>query len=284
MVDLQNPYAYEASLNNILHKVPFERETGVELVAITLLNDILSHLCKWPGLSAEDISKFTKKYVNEKCYRFTEMLTLSVPDVMILGDLVKDIPLYAVIEVKDLDKDPDNDVFTDTGAISLIQELKNESDIKDIIKEILYEGYGLGTGRSKLLTNKWEVKVLSSSGTDGAFPLEIRDDLKVLVATLHQLDTYLLECYLDDREEGKDKGVIWTNGLCWKIWTKDASGNIIKNLPIKLDQAHLGCVKNNNVQIDPIRFRYLIDKLISFLSTLSPFPSSSFPSYTFFSD
>lgn len=269
MIDLENPYTYEASLNNIQLKVPFEREIGVERVAITLLNDILSHLCKWPGLSAEDISKFDKEEVNKTYYGFRKKLVLSSPDGMILGDARRDsghIPLYVVIEVKDLSINPDEDVFTGNGAHAVIQKLKNKpSIIEDIIEETgfdLCEG-----GRACLIKDKWEVELLTNKDTDRAFPIKIMNPSETLVATLHQLDTYLLDCYLA-REV---KGVIWTNGLCWKIWTKDALGNIIRDLPIRLDQAHLGYVKNKNVQIDidPIRFRYLIDKLISFLSTLS---------------
>ena len=43
-------------MNNILHKAPLE--AGVERVVITLLNDILNDLCKWPELSAEDTPNF----------------------------------------------------------------------------------------------------------------------------------------------------------------------------------------------------------------------------------
>ena len=269
MIDMENPYTYEASLNNIQLKVPFEREIGVERVAITLLNDILSHLCKWPGLSAEDISKFDKEEVNKTYYGFRKKLVLSSPDGMILGDARRDsghIPLYVVIEVKDLSINPDEDVFTGNGAHAVIQKLKNKpSIIEDIIEETgfdLCEG-----GRACLIKDKWEVELLTNRDTDRAFPIKIMNPSETLVATLHQLDTYLLDCYLAEEV----KGVIWTNGLCWKIWTKDALGNIIRDFPIRLDQAQLGYVKNKNVQIDidPIRFRYLIDKLISFLSTLS---------------
>lgn len=162
MIDLQNPYAYEASLKNILHKVLFQREVGVQRVVITLLNDILSHLCKWPGLSAEDISKFDRTAVNDKYYGFRKMLTLSAPDVMILGDSVKAqrgserIPPCVVIEVKNLNIDPDdNDVFTGTGAISLIKTLKDDPNTKDItkniIKKILNVAFELPEGKSKKL-------------------------------------------------------------------------------------------------------------------------------------
>lgn len=143
MIDMENPYTYEASLNNIQLKVPFEREIGVERVAITLLNDILSHLCKWPGLSAEDISKFDKEEVNKTYYGFRKKLVLSSPDGMILGDARRDsghIPLYVVIEVKDLSINPDEDVFTGNGAHAVIQKLKNKpSIIEDIIEEIGFD-------------------------------------------------------------------------------------------------------------------------------------------------
>lgn len=43
-------------MDNILHKAPLE--AGVERVVITLLNDILNDLCKWPELSAEDTPNF----------------------------------------------------------------------------------------------------------------------------------------------------------------------------------------------------------------------------------
>ena len=276
MINLQEPQDYEDSLNNILNKAPLE--AGVERVVITLLNDILSYLRKWPELSAEDTSKLKRKDVNDKYYGFTEMLTLSTPDGMILGDSQAQsgkghIHPYVLIEVKDLATYQNNDEFIGSEADTVIQELKkklkNESDIKDSIKEILSVAFNLPEGGSKVLKkNKWEVEVLSKKDTDGAYPIEIIDPSKKItdpsrtVATLHQLDTYILDCYLDENI----KGVIWTNGFCWKIWKKDDSGDIdsgLANPPITLDPSRSG-----NVQIDPIKFRGLIDKLISFFSTL----------------
>lgn len=191
---------------------------------------------------------------------------LSIPDALFYKKNI----LHGIFEAKNLFKNPVEGEFTDTGAISLIQKLKNQSDIKDIIKEILNTASALQAGNSPVpIKNKWEVEVLSSDKTDGAFPLEIRDSSKNSVATLHQLDLYLLALYACDNI----KYVIWTNGLCWKIWTKDASGNIdsgLANSPIKLDKDQDGYVKNakDKIEIDPDQFVKLLTKLRRLLSTL----------------
>ena len=109
MVNLQKPQDYEASLNNILHKAPVE--AGVERVVITLLNDILSDLGKWPGLSAEDTPTIYRGRLFQK---FGCEYSIS-PDGMILGSSVtyqqagpKTATLQprVLIETKTLDIDP----------------------------------------------------------------------------------------------------------------------------------------------------------------------------------
>ena len=261
MINLQKRRDYEASLNNILHKASLEE--WVERVVITLLNDILDDLGKWPELSAEDTPKFSRT----KLQTIYGLSAPSVPDGTITyqqADLkTATLQPRALIEVKNLATNQKEYVFIGKGAGKVIEklkdELKNESDIKNIIKEILYNG---SEGKCAELKNKWKVKVLPINKTYGASPIEIMNPSETLVATLYQLDTYLLECYL----YSEIKGVIWTNGLCWKIWRKDDSGNIDSGLadpPIILDPSRHG-----NVQIDPIKFRDLTNELISFLSTL----------------
>ena len=317
MVNLQNFKDYEASLNNILHKTP-PWEVGVERIVTTLLNDILSDLVKWPKLSAEETSPFTKSLLED----IYGLIVTTAPDGMILDDSVtyqqvvtyllaltpppaqggnKYICSHALIEVKPFDADPTKDVFAGKEALKVIQKLreklKNDSDIKNIIEEILCKGRELGRGDCAELENikndKWKVKVRSTKNTiDKAYPIKIIDSSEATVATLHQLDTYLLECYLYD----KIKGVIWTNGLCWKIWTKDALGNINNidpaNPDFKLDKDQHGYVKDVrlkqkgkyyavpvdfisgdwqkpiDIAIDPNYFAKFIGKLIDFLSTL----------------
>lgn len=266
MINLQNPYAYEASWSNILRKAHLE--AGVERIVITLLNDILDDLGKWPKLSAEDTPNFNRT----KLQTIYGLTAPSVPDGMILDDSVnyrqamcnpkgynpkgKPQP-RALIEMKDCDKNPYYDAFTGKGAGEVIQELKeeleNESDIKDIIKEILNTGCKLKIGQSEQFKDKWEVEVSSHKGTDGAYPIEITDPSRT-VATLHQLDTYLLDLYACDNI----KYVIWTNILCWRIWTKDASGKIKKDWDQEI----------GDVNIDQNEFYALIKYLNSILSTL----------------
>lgn len=268
MINLQKRRDYEASLNNILHKAPME--AGVERVVITLLNDILDDLGKWPELSAEDTPNFgggqkTDWYSTIRQYYG---LHSGDPDGMILDDSVtyqqaKDNPgdklqPHALIEVKDLGINQNNVAFTGSGANTVIQELENDPNTKDIIKEILNIVCKLKIGQSEQFKDKWEVEVLSHKGTD--YPIEIRDSSKT-VASLHQLDIYLLDLYACDNINY----VIWTNGLCWKIWKKDASGNIDLGKPDFDTKAQLGYVKNNNVQIDPNEFNALINYLHSIL-------------------
>ena len=178
---------------------------------------------------------------------------LSVPDALFYKKNIKKNILHGIFEVKNLFKNPVEGEFTGNGAMSLIQGLKNKPNIENIIKYFSKCNLPLPT------KNGWTLKQLSKDKTDGACPLEIITPLGALVATLHQLDTYLLDCYLD-----RDiKYVIWTNGLCWKIWTKDASGNINPDNPIKLDKAQRGYVKNakDKIEIDPDQFVKLLIKL-----------------------
>ena len=278
MIDLQNPYAYEASLNNIL-KAPLE--AGVERVVITLLNDILSHLYKWPGLSAENTSsiKHLAKFKLEYSGR---------PDGMILDNSVtyqqadgKGAKLQprALIETKMLGIDPyrKEAVFEGEGAIELSRMIKggkisadDTTALFEWCSKFKKKAFKTDVPVVRIPNNMPNVAKIvphwSSNPHDRAydagteFAFTFKDGVEV---KLYQLDWYLLDLYY-----GNCKYVIWTNGWCWKIWTKDASGNIYLDLNISLDKALLGYVKNNNVQIDPTRFRYLIDKLIFFLSTL----------------
>ena len=183
----------------------------------------------------------------------------SVPDALFYKKNI----LQRIFEAKNLFKNPDEGEFTGNGAISLIQELKNKPDIENIIKYF-------SKCNPLPIKNRWTLKQLpKKDGTDSAYPLEIINPLGTSVATLHQLDTYLLECYL----KSEIKGVTWTNGLCWKIWTKDASENINPDKPnfgIKLDKAQLGYVKNDKdkIEINLDQFVKLLTKLKHLFRTL----------------
>lgn len=281
MIDLQNPYAYEASLNNILHKVPLE--AGVERVVITLLNDILSHLCKWPGLSTEDTSsiKQLKKFGLEYSRS---------PDGMILdnsgtyqradGKGAKLQP-RALIETKMLGIDPyrKEAVFEGKGVIKLLRMSKNGKIPADEISEI-FKWCGNEFTKTKYETDKpvnpiptkmpnvaeivphWSSKESDrayDAGTEFAFTF--KDGTKV---KLYQLDWYLLDLYY-----GNCRYVIWTNGLVWKIFAieggtlKSREFNLGKNVHGHIQDGYTG-----NIQIKQHEFNALINYLKSILSTL----------------
>ena len=125
---------------------------------------------------------------------------------------------HVLIEVKDLVTNQKNVKFIGSGCDAVFQKLEsdpNVPNVKQIIKDILTKG--AGPDGNSLLQYGWNIEVKEGS------PLTITDSSKT-VATLHQLDTYLLALYACDNI----KYVIWTNGLCWKIWTKDALGKIKK--------------------------------------------------------
>lgn len=100
MINLQKRRDYEASLNNILHKASLE--AGVERVVITLLNDILDDLGKWPERSAEDTPKLTRTKLQTRY----GLSAPSVPDGMITyqqaDPKTATLQPRALIEVKDL--------------------------------------------------------------------------------------------------------------------------------------------------------------------------------------
>ena len=138
MMDLQNAKNYEDSLNNILHKAPLE--AGVERVVITLLNDILSDSCKWPGLSAED----TPKLQIWQLEKYFGLKYSASPDGMILNNSgtwqqakVGKAKLHprALIETKILGIDPyrKGAVFEGKGRIDLLH-MCEESEIDEISK------------------------------------------------------------------------------------------------------------------------------------------------------
>ena len=93
------------------------------------------------------------------------------------------------------------------------------------------------------------------------YTLTFEDGTKV---KLYELDWYLLDLYY-----GNCKYVIWTNGLCWKIFA---------NGTLKPKEFHLYKTKDGyeyipdgytgNIQIDQNEFNDLINYLKSILSTL----------------
>lgn len=213
MINLQNPYAYGASLNNLLHKA--RQEAGVERVVITLLNDILSDLVKWPDLSAEDTPNFgaPKRPWDPTVRGYYGLKKSGCPDGMILDNLVT------------------YQQAIDTGAVLQPRAL---------------------------IETKWLTEELKS--------------------------TIQLTSYLNDlRTVSTLNFVILTNGLCWKIWTKDDSGKVSPVLDTKLDKDLVGYVRSDknsgapidatgkplkSIQIDRAKFSDLILRLKDFLSTL----------------
>ena len=255
---------------------------------------------KWPKFSAEETSTSTfSKSLLEDIYG---LIVTSVPDGMILDDSVtyqqavtsqqaqggnKYIRSHVLIEVKHFNTNPDEYVFTGKEAPKVIKKLrkqsKNGSAIRNIIKEILQAANELREVNSPVsIQNKWKVELLPrETKTDGACPIKITDPSRT-VATLHQLDTYLLECYL----YAEIKGVIWTNGLCWKIWKKNVLGRVCSSPDIMLDGNQRGYVEYESrgndeypvpidasgnllkaIDIDPVYFAKFKRKLKYFLST-----------------
>ena len=150
MINLQNSQDYEDSLNNILYKAPLE--AGVERVVMTLLNDVLSDLDKWPKLSAEDTPNFGSNHKpwDPTIRSYYGLEHSGCPDGMILNNLVTyqdedegrstgPLAPYALIETKRLAVCPINPESEKTDKDNMDQldayldDLENISTLKYVI-------------------------------------------------------------------------------------------------------------------------------------------------------